>query len=131
MYEFLNCGLATPEPETRTVALDIWDGATVYRFVTRVSDLSALLQERTEQIPITQRFGLFETGERGRARLSGTGKSVVFRFAALPGRAFSIARAGIAGVARTAARAPGEQWIEANVSEMIPRRGMVRMGVRT
>lgn len=122
MYEFLNCGIAIPEPETRTVALEIWDGAAVYRFAMAAGDVSALLQERTGQIPISQRFGLYETAERGRARLSGTGKGVVFRFAALPGRAFTITRTGVAGVGRTAARVPGEQWIDATVSEMIRRR---------
>jgi len=129
---YLNCGQLIPESETRTVALEIWDGETAYRFAAGVSDISALLQERTAQIPLSQRFGLYETRERGRARLSTTGKGAVFWFDALPGRAFTVTRSRVAGVARMAARAPGERWLDAVVSEIlpdpVPRAGTIRMG---
>ena len=63
---FLNCGQCTPSKDA--VRLVIWDGAIEYVFTLTIPDVSALLQERAESIPVGRQFGLLENKAYGRAR---------------------------------------------------------------
>lgn len=130
---FLNCGQATPSKDA--VRLVIWDGAIEYVFTLTIPDVSALLQERAESIPVGRQFGLLENKAYGRARLTnpcadGQRKGVAFWFPCFPGRLFSVSRVGLAGVARSVTRGAGDHWLDAVVSEMIPDPGPVRASAR-
>lgn len=130
---FLNCGQVTPGDDS--VRLVIWDGTIEYVFNLTIPDVSALLQERAESIPVGRRFGLLENPRYGRARLTnpcadGARKGVAFWFPCFPGRVFSCSRVGLAGVARSVTRDAGDHWLEAVVSELLPDPVPVRMGVR-
>lgn len=127
---FLNCGRAVPDGNS--VRLVVWDGTIEYQFRVSTDDVSALLQERQESIPVSRMFGLYETHEYGRARLTnptadGRRKGVVFWVPCLARRTFTVSREGLAGVARSAAGSPGDHWPEAVVSEII-NEPIARMG---
>lgn len=134
---FLNCGQLTPFEGS--VRLEIWDGGETFEFRLAVRDVSALLQERADRIPISRMFGIYETKGYGRARLSnpdpddGKQKGVLFLVPCLSRRVFVTSRVGLAGVARSACKGAGDRWPDAIVSELIPdpvpQRGTIRMGV--
>jgi len=130
---FLNCGQCTPGDGI--VRLAIWDGTIEYVFSLTIPDVSALLQERAESIPVGRQFGLLENPRYGRAMLTnpcadGARKGVAFWAPCFPGRVFSCSRVGLAGVARTVTGDPGDHWREAVISEMLPDPVPAWVGVR-